>query len=170
MNTIVIVSLLANDRPGLVQELAAACHQRRARWLNTKVSHLDGQLAVLIRLSAPEEEMAGIRGVFTGRSDLVATFNAPLCPVGEGSQDLTLRVDANDRAGIVNDITRLLDAQGVQLVSMESHSLGVSGVAQNIFTAELKLKLPEGIAPGDLAAELEALGDNLVVRSPAVTA
>ncbi|MBQ1784996.1 MAG: hypothetical protein II007_15255 [Gammaproteobacteria bacterium] len=165
MNTIVIVSLVARDQPGLIQELALACQERHALWLDTRVAHLDGQLAALIRISAPEERMEEIKQLFGARSDLTASFNAPSCEVAAERHSLKLRVDATDRPGIVNDITRLLDDQGVVLSNMASRCVAVTGIEGTLFTAELDLMLPANIAAGDLTAELEALGGNLVVRS-----
>ncbi|MBP7546374.1 MAG: hypothetical protein KA754_00320 [Corallincola sp.] len=170
MNTVVIVSLVARDQPGLIQELAAACHERQARWLDTRVAHLDGQLTALIRLSAPDERLAEIKQLFSGREDLMASFNAPACQLGGERRQLKLSIDATDRPGIVNDITRLLDEQGVALNNMVSRCVPVTGHDSTLFTAELDLILPANVNEGDLTAELEALQGEVVVRSAVAVA
>lgn len=74
-----------------------------------------------------------------------------------------LRVDSNDRAGIVNEITHVLDSQGISILDMDCQRVfiaGGGGVSSSLFTANLAIKLPAEVDIEDVANELESLSED----------
>ncbi|MEF1305298.1 transcriptional regulator, partial [Vibrio owensii] len=74
-----------------------------------------------------------------------------------------LRLDANDRAGIVNEITHVLDGQGISILDMDCQRVfiaGGGGVSSSLFSAKMAIKLPSELGIDDVANELEALSED----------
>lgn len=74
-----------------------------------------------------------------------------------------VRLDSNDRAGIVNEITHVLDNQGINILDMDCQRVfiaGGGGVSSSLFTANIALKLPTEVQIDDVAKELEALSED----------
>ena len=74
-----------------------------------------------------------------------------------------LRLDSNDRAGIVNEVTHVLDGQGITILDMDCHRVfiaGGGGVSSSLFTAKIAVKLPLELPIQDVANELETLSED----------
>lgn len=74
-----------------------------------------------------------------------------------------VRLDANDRAGIVNEITHLLDGQGISILDMDCQRVfiaGGGGISSSLFTANVAMRLPVNIEIDDVINELEALSED----------
>ena len=74
-----------------------------------------------------------------------------------------MRLDANDRAGIVNEITHVLDGQGISILDMDCQRVfiaGGGGVSSSLFSAKMAIKLPSELGIDDVANELEALSED----------
>jgi len=74
-----------------------------------------------------------------------------------------LRLDSNDRAGIVNEITHVLDGQGINILDMDCQRVfiaGGGGVSSSLFTANMAIRLPQELDINDVANELESLSED----------
>ena len=50
MNTQFMATIAGEDRPDLLKILAAKTHALEGRWLNSKISRLEGQIAGIIKI------------------------------------------------------------------------------------------------------------------------
>ncbi|RCU52444.1 ACT domain-containing protein [Corallincola holothuriorum] len=164
MTVVTLVSFVGSSRPGLLKDLAEQCHQLGARWLNSKVSYLGGQIAALIRVEMPEEKAVQLESVFRGCGCINVRFSEIQQEKRQQRSQLKLSVDAEDRPGIVNELTQLFDRQGVEVVDLESHRMGVAELGGNVFTAGITLNLPPEITQEQLVTEIESIAGGLVVR------
>ncbi|MEZ8384470.1 transcriptional regulator, partial [Vibrio splendidus] len=74
-----------------------------------------------------------------------------------------LRLDSNDRAGIVNEVTHVLDRQGISILDMDCHRVfiaGGGGVSSSLFTSKIAVKLPIEVLIDDVVNELETLSED----------
>ncbi|MCM2679399.1 glycine cleavage system protein R [Echinimonas agarilytica] len=163
MSGLFIVSLAGKDRPGLLQHLAHQTHSCDGKWLTSRVSYLEGHLAATIKVEVPLERETAVKDMFSHQEGLVCCFDdisqeATVCPM-----PLDLSIEANDRPGIVNDITNLLDQNGVRILNMENHRFHVTAVGMNMFSAKLKLSLPDHLSEDSLIEKLAELKGGLRV-------
>lgn len=167
MSDIFVVSLIGEATPNDIQQLAAITHENLGKWLVSKVNFIDNQVAGIIKIEIPKEKKAILIDAFKACPKLTVLVNDSDL-TGDTSEETLyqLRLDSDDRAGIVNDITHLLDSQRIRVLDLNSQRIFVSGnagVSSTIFTANITVKVPPHIAIADVTKELEALGDNVKV-------
>lgn len=162
MDAVFVVSFVGCDRLGLLKQLAQKTHELGGKWLISKVSYLEGQVAAVIKVQAPVTALAQAKSLFSDEASLKVIFSEPAKSDPDGVV-IGLRVDAKDRPGLVNEISQLLDRESVKITDMECHRMGIAELGGSVFTANLKLALPDDANGDDIAAEIEALGADMVV-------
>ncbi len=165
MSQVFIVSFFGEDKPGLVQQLAEQTHKYEGKWLQSKVSHLEGRVAGLLKVEVAEASAEALQRYFTQLASLNVELSSPAATTGAAQVVTKLRVDAKDRPGIVNDISSLLDSQSVKTHNFECHRVGLVDIGGSMFSASLDVELPEGVKPEDLIAQITALDTDMVVSA-----
>lgn len=160
-----IVSFIGKAVPADIKRFAAVTHDNGGKWLISKINFIEEQVAALIKIESPQENLQKIKDVFTAQKELTVLFEFDH---GESLQtkhkeNYHLRFDASDRFGIVNEITHLLDNQRIRVVDMNCQRIFISGedgINTNLFSANLTLKLPDNMSITDVAHELESLSED----------
>lgn len=162
MKSVFIAAFVGISSPDLIKRLASVTHEEGGKWLVSKINYLDAHVSAVIKIEVPAAHKKAVQDYFASQDDLLVTFTDALETIIE-SQHTQLKVDAEDRAGIVNDISNILQKESVELINMDSHRIGVPANGTSVFTATLSLKLPLSTNIDDLAAEIEALSNDMVV-------
>lgn len=162
MKSVFIAAFVGISSPDLIKRLASVTHEEGGKWLVSKINYLDNNISAVIKIEVPTAHKKAVQDYFASQDDLLVTFTDALETIIE-NQHTQLKVDAEDRAGIVNDISNILQKESVELIDMDSHRIGVPANGTSVFTATLSLKLPISTNINDLAAEIEALSNDMVV-------
>ena len=165
MNVQFIVSIVGPDRFGLPKHLASATHELGGKWLNSKVIRLGGQFAALIRVEVPAGESARLRAVFAGLEveGCHVAFSDVRTAADAAARTCALTVDAEDRPGLVSDITHLLQEHQVTIQDMQCHRMVAAGLGISMFRGEFDVAVPGGADLSLLIRDLEALGERVMV-------
>ncbi len=158
-----IVSFIGKAIPADIKRFAAITHDNDGKWLVSKINFIEEQVAALIKIQSPKQNIQKIKDVFTSQEGLIVQFDhgGPLLTKHQDSYHL--RFDASDRFGIVNEITHLLDNQRIRVVDMNCQRIfisGENGINTNLFSANLTLKLPDNMSITDVVHELESLSED----------
>jgi glycine cleavage system regulatory protein len=166
MTTYLVLTVIGDDRPGLVEALAQTIAEHEGNWLESNMSHLAGKFAGILRVSvadqhadalvlALEELPANLRMVIERISGSAAEF-AP-------QRGVRLSLVGNDRPGIVREVSRALAAQhiNVEMLETECRSAPMSGEA--LFHARALLRVPSSLSLDAVRTELERIADDLIV-------
>jgi len=163
MNTTFIVNFVGKASPSTIKQLAAITHENGGKWLLSKVNFIEHQVAAVIKIELPEENAAVVKAAFENTEDLLVQF----ADADDSSHDKEsiyhLRLDSNDRAGIVNEITHILDGQGVNILDMDCQRVfiaGGGGVSSSLFSSTMALRIPSEADIKDIADELESLSED----------
>ncbi|MDW6003858.1 glycine cleavage system protein R [Vibrio mangrovi] len=161
-----IVSFIGDAVPADIHKLAAITHENGGQWITSKINYLENRVAALIKIAAPEETEMYIKDAFLSQSNLSTMITDCESHDAEQKTEYNLRIDANDRAGIVNEITHLLDSQRIRVIDMNCQRIFISdshGVNSSLFTAHISLRLPETLLIDDVINELESLSEDTQV-------
>lgn len=163
MNTTFIANFVGKATPATIKQLAAVTHENGGKWLISKVNFIEDQVAAVIKIDVPEENALVVQEAFKQHPDLVVQI-VDSDSVGHNVDTIyQLRLDSNDRAGIVNEITHVLDGQGVNILDMDCQRVfiaGGGGVSSSLFTANMAIRLPQEISIDDIVNELESLSED----------
>ena len=155
---------MGDDRPGLVEMLAQSVARHDGNWLESRMSHLGGKFAGILRVSVPEEEAAALletlRGLDVQGLRVISEQSAAPEP---SSRPVRLELVGADHTGIVRDIAGLLAKRCVNVEEFTTDCVPAPMSGDVLFKATALLVLPEGLSADDLLADLETLAHDLMV-------
>ncbi|GAD79450.1 glycine cleavage system protein R [Vibrio ezurae] len=167
MQTTFIVNFIGTASPSTIKRLSSITHENNGKWLLSKVNFIENQVAGVIKINLPEQNAQAVKDAFSTTDSLTCQFADADAPLHDENEVFSLRVNANDRAGIVNEITHILDSQGVSILDMDCQRVfiagGGSGISSSLFTAQLALQLPAALGLSDVTRELESLSEDTKV-------
>jgi glycine cleavage system regulatory protein len=163
----IIITVIAADRSGIVQRLSDTALAHKASWKESSLSHLQGQFAGIVNL---EVETTAQPALLQALAELAGEgINVTVHGSQTESRDIDfgetaeLYVEANDRPGIVEEITSALAEVNVNVEQIETWCESASMAGYELFIAQLSVSLPSGLRKRELEAALEGVSDDLVV-------
>jgi len=166
MNTNLVLTVIADDKPGLVDTLSSVIAEHGGNWLESSMSQLAGKFAGILRVSVSKQNAEALISALESLSgDLKIVIEQVDAEVTDDEpRTATLSLVGNDRPGIVREISHALAilAVNVEQLSTECAPAPMSG--DILFRTRATLRVPKGIALEDLQKELESLADDLIVE------
>jgi glycine cleavage system regulatory protein len=158
-----VLTVLGDDRPGLVSALSAPISAHGASWERSQLAQLAGKFAGIVVVSVPDERYDALVGELTALEAVTVTLERTDAPqVGE-SQGFVLELLGDDRPGIVAEISAALAEAGVSIEELTSDVREAPHAGGMLFEARAVLDVPAGATLDDVQAVLEGLADELMV-------
>lgn len=161
-----VITVFAPDKPGQVERIADCIAEHGGNWLESRMSHLAGQFAGILRINAPAEVHEALIEALQGLS-----AHGIRVLIAEGGLEeactwkpIAMELVGNDRPGIVRDITRLLSEQGVNVERLVTDVRPAPMSSELLFHAEAILGVPLTLSLETLQERLETLADELMVE------
>lgn len=164
MRATLLLTVVGEDRTGLVESLAQRIAEAGGNWEESRLARLAGQFAGIVIVSVDAARADGLTAALRAVTGCAVTARAIAAPTaGLPGARVRLVVTGGDRPGIVRDVCGRLAARGVNVEELESSvgSAPMSGEA--MFVARARLLVPSTIALRDVQGDLEALGNELMV-------
>jgi len=176
-----VVTLIGPDRPGLVEAVARTVAARGGNWLESRMIHLAGRFAGLLRVEVPPEQAdalaralealgaTGLRVTATSAARAEAAA-APGAAQGaaQGAADdgrvMDLELIGLDRPGLVREISQLLARHDVNVEELTTDRTSAPMSGEMLFRANARVKVPAHIDAAHLRASLERLASDLTVE------
>lgn len=165
MNEDFVITAIGDDRPGLVEELAAVVVAHEANWLESSMAHVSGKFAGLVRINVPAQNIVTLQKALTDFKPLrVIVERAGRAPVAAGSQRaLHLSLTGHDRVGIVREVTQIIAKHAVNVESLNTYTSAAPMSGEVMFHAEADLLAAMHIDLDALQTDLESLSHELIV-------
>ena len=158
-----ILTVIGDDRPGLVGELAAAISAHRGNWLESSMSRLAGKFAGIVKVAVPADGVDGLKKALAGLAGLKVTAEAS----GEAAQAkgrrLKLSLVGHDRIGIVREVSQVLARHAVNVEALETRTSSAPMSAALLFHAEAELLAGPNLDARALTGDLEQISNDLMV-------
>ena len=165
-----VLTILGDDRPGLVSALSAPVSAHGASWERSEMSRLAGKFAGIVVLSVPRERLdqlvAELAALATqGLHVTIERTDEPADdPVDEQPvQRLNLELLGADRPGIMAEISAALAQAQVSIEELSTDVREAPMAGGTLFEARAVLSAPADGDTGALRRVLEALADELMV-------
>ena len=167
MQRSLVMTIIGPDRPGLVDSVAAMVAEHQGNWLESRMSHLGGQFAGILRVAVPEEKEAalvtGLRG-FGSRGLTVVVYPDIPKPAPKAARFSALEIVGQDRPGIVRQISHALASHHVNVEELQTECGSAAMSGETMFKAHAKLSLPEPCNVAALRQTLEKIAEDLIVE------
>jgi glycine cleavage system regulatory protein len=160
------MTVIGQDRPGLVGSIADLVTEHGGNWLESRMSRLGGQFAGILRVEVPTERdktlIAALKKLEARGLAVVVHPDMPP-PNLEGARLTALEIVGQDRPGIVRQISGALAAHGVNVEELQTECASAAMSGETLFRAKAKLSIPASCDTGKLRRELEKIAEDLIV-------
>ena len=166
MQISLILTVIGPDRPGLVEALAQLVSAHGGNWLESRMAHLEGQFAGLLRVQVPKSTVPDLRSALLALESQgirILLSESGGAPPTEGQRPVSLELVGQDRPGIVREITAALATRGVNIEEFESRCTSAPMSGETLFHARAELRVPDGSTLEEVRDTLERIGNELMV-------
>lgn len=163
MMTILVLTVIGDDRLGIVDDLSALVRDAQGNWLNANLGRLAGKFAGIIEIELPAAQVAPFEASLASVAGLQINCHQGQATAGNTTPPLLLKVTGNDRPGIVSEITRQLRTSGANILNLESRRDSAPNWGSPLFILELSVEPAIDTSPATLIEGLEAVADDLMV-------
>jgi len=161
----VVVTFVGQDKAGLVDQLAQIVVTHEGNWLGSSMSHLAGQFAGIVQVELPELQLAKFSLALGQLEDLHTMIQEGhnTAQQLEAQDLLNISVVCNDRAGIVQELTKALHSVDANIEQLGSQLESAANTGALLFRANVTVLLPEHSSIEALTDAIEELGDDVMV-------
>lgn len=166
MQTDLVLTVIGDDKPGLVESLASVIAEHGGSWQESSMSQLAGKFAGILRVNVASEQSENlISGLQVLSDDLrLVIEQANSQESTEEPRTVHLSLVGNDRPGIVREISHALAVLSVNVEQLTTECSPAPMSADLLFRTQATVKVPQELSLDDLQQELERLADDLIVE------
>ncbi len=159
-----VLTVIGDDRPGLVGELSTAISAHQGNWLESSMAQLAGKFAGIVEVGVDSGNAAALSAALGHLKGLKVTVESAgtqnSAPTG---RRLKLALVGHDRIGIVREVSMVLANHAVNVESLDTHTSSAPMSAAVLFHAVAELTAAPDLDVGMLTAELERISNDLMV-------
>ncbi len=161
-----VMTVIGADRPGLVQLVAARVADHGGNWLESRMCHLGGQFAGILRVEVDagrsDELVRALRGLETQGLRVIIHAEGEVAMIASGVV-ATIEVVGQDRPGILRSVSGVFAAHGVNVEELSSERVSAPMGGGTLFHARATVLVPEGKNLAAVRADLEKIAADLMV-------
>jgi glycine cleavage system regulatory protein len=161
------MTVIGQDRPGLVESVAALVAENGGNWLESRMSRLGGHFAGILRVEVPGENEAPLVAALNkleSRGLTVVVHPDQPKPLPASTRQSVLEIVGQDRPGIVREISHALASFGVNVEELETECASAAMSGETLFKARARLSLPESCDAAQVRQQLERIAADLIVE------
>ena len=156
-----VLTVIGEDRPGLVEVLADLITQHEGNWDESRMARLAGHFAGVVQIHLPETHAEGFISALPalldqGLSVSVVSSDWGLVNV-DHQESWRLDLVSQDRPGIVRDISSRLASLGVSVQDLRTIIENAPMSGERIFRAEAELVPPASANVEQIRLALDAV-------------
>lgn len=164
MSIYLVLTVIGDDRPGLVGELATAISAHQGNWLESSMAQLAGKFAGIVEVSVDAAQADALRNALGQLVGLkVSIESAQPQKLALKGRRLKLALVGHDRIGIVREVSQVLAHHAVNVESLDTHTSSAPMSAAVLFHAVAELTAAPDLDVGALTGELERISNDLMV-------
>lgn len=158
----VVISFLGKDKPGIVDTLATIIKRHNGNWQTSSMRHLSGYFAGILEVDAIDSNAEAMISELQNIEGLNVQVEVAE-PCHKKQRTIRLDLTANDRQGIVGEISAVIHKEGGNLVKLVSSQGTAAHTGQTIFKATANVAIVGDDELDTLVAALETIADDLIV-------
>ncbi|MCK5779184.1 MAG: hypothetical protein KAH11_10370 [Rhodospirillales bacterium] len=165
MSETLIITFIARDRPGVVEQLSDVVDTHDGNWLESRMAHLAETFAGVARVQVSSAKSKALQSALGDLGD--SGFQVTVHVAGEGKDAkgelIDFEIVGPDHPGIVHELTKTIAGLKASVEEMETWIEGAPHGGGTLFHARTSVRLPEGLSEEDFRDALEDSANALVV-------
>ncbi len=160
-----VLTVIGDDRPGLVEQLAAAISAHHGNWLESSMSQLSGKFAGIVCISVDQAQLDPLKAALTSLPGLRITAEAGATDGAAKAPQRRLKLSlvGHDRIGIVREVSQVLARHAINVEELATHTASAPMSAEILFHASAELTAAAALDARALTSDLEQISNDLMV-------
>jgi len=161
-----ILSIIGDDKPGLVDAIASCVAKHSGNWQTSQLSHLAGKFAGIILVTLPASESEALEGALKSLSDSglsVRVSDADGAPSTKPATQARLEVIGPDRPGIIREISQALAKRAISVVELISDISPAPMTNEPLFQATIKIVGTDTYDEDELTDTLDLIAEEMTL-------
>lgn len=146
MEQLLVISALGSDRPGIVKALSQAVLEHDGNILDSRMTVLGGEFAVLMLVSGSENTLAKLeadQGKLATELDLLITLKRTQARDQQArALPYEVEVVAMDNPGIVHEIANFFSTRSINIDDLHTGTYAAPHTGTRMFSLHLVLSMP----------------------------
>jgi glycine cleavage system regulatory protein len=167
MQRLLVMTVIGQDRPGLVDSVAALVAEYGGNWLESRMSRLGGHFAGILRVEVPSENepplVAALKRLESSGLTVVVHPDQPKA-LPTSTRQSVLDIVGQDRPGIVREISHALASFGVNVEELHTECASAAMSGETLFKAHARLSIPASCDAAQIRQQLERIAADLIVE------
>jgi glycine cleavage system regulatory protein len=165
MSTSLVLTVIGDDRPGLVETIARTVADHGGNWVESRMSRLGGKFAGILLVEIVAEKRDALIQALQSLSTHGLRVLAEASEKHSAREFKPVRLEllGQDRPGIVRDVSRALAQRGVNVERLTTECVSAPMSGEVLFKATAELLLPAGTTLDALREGLESIANELMV-------
>ena len=163
MSVSLVLTVIGDDRPGLVGQLSAAISKHGGNWLESSMSHLAGKFAGIVCVAIDDSRLNALKAELASLQGLRITAEVSESAEAPASRRLRLALVGHDRSGIVREVSQVLARHAVNVEELNTHTASAPMSAEILFHATAELTASSSLDVRALINNLEQISNDLMV-------
>lgn len=162
-----VLTLVGADRPGLVEAVAAPIAAHGGNWLESRMAHLAGKFAGILRLEVADDQAAPLSAALAALQAeglTVVVERADGLPPPHAQRYMVVELEGLDRPGLVKEIAQVLAERGVNIEELTTDQTTAPMSGESIFRSRAWVHVPSSVDAHELRQRLERLAADLMVQ------
>ncbi len=166
MSAFLIISIMADDRPGLVETLSRIIKEHDGNWLESRMSHLAGKFAGIVQVQVNNKQKDALKMALQALKSegWVIGIEDSESNQARNQPCAKLSIVGNDRPGIVKDVSQVLARLGVNVLELNTQFESAAMTAEALFKTQADIQTPEELELDDVRDALENISNDLMVE------
>ena len=163
MQEYLVISAIGEDKPGIINGLSQAASECGCNILDTRMTVLGGEFALIMMISGQLEEIAAAESLIPQVADgfgltTILKRTHPRQP-SDASCPYFISVVSLDHPGIVREIAGFFSERQINIEEMETGTYAAAHTGSPMFSLELAIRVPASVAIAPLKEAFIAFCD-----------
>lgn len=166
MSSFFLISIMTDDRPGIVDTLSGIIKDHQGNWLESRMTQLAGKFAGIVKVQITEQNVASLETALNElkQSGWIINTEYSQDNAADNQANAKLNIVGNDRPGIVKDVAQALSALAVNVLELNTQFESAAMSAEPLFKTKARVHIPESVDFDDVRDALEQLSNELMVE------
>lgn len=159
----IVFTLVGQDKPGLISDLAHTVYAMGGNWLGSNLSHMAGHFAGFVQVDLPQEQHAQLIDTFANHPHLKIHVLTGAHQDDDKGTQIKIEITGNDRPGIVQELTQVLSQGQLNIIKFDSSCQSAPNWGSLLFNATAVISVLPDFDQEQLRSDLESLANDLMI-------
>jgi glycine cleavage system transcriptional repressor len=159
-----VISSIGSDKPGIVNELAKSCVANQCNIVDSRMTVLGGEFAVIMMISGAWDCIAKLEKALPAISDglgLTTTTKHTNARTQSQAMSYSVNVVALDNPGIVHEIAQFFSKQNINIDDLVTGTYSAPHTGTQMFNLNMNIRIPSDTHLATLREEFMDFCDDL---------